>query len=403
MSRMSSSKPRSTMRSASSITRYLQMSKFIRLRCKWSFNRPGVAVTMCTPLSRTMSVCSRPSIPPMHSMMRISAMPCFASSTVNPSMTSCVCLASSRLGHSTKPTGPSPPSSGIRFSSIIAAMIIGSENASDFPEPVNAMPMTSRPLRMAGKPWIWIGVGRVIPLRFSSSMMGFGNFISLNVLIGAGTSTPSTMMCHWSRNSSFCASVNARMCVGGFQPVSIDRVYLTSFESSDTDIRAFFSEICFKMAASSSASFCTGVMALAIIFKPAARLRSDVVSLAGANCRTFDSSPLPDPEGPAFGSAPSPEPPVPEPPAGPPRTDFPRRDADAVTAWSLRLRKGTYSSSSSTSHHSFPFPFSSAPFPSALGRFGGGGPMDPPAGAGTITASSSTNALFTSFTDAIAL
>jgi hypothetical protein len=28
--------------------------------------------------------------------------------------------------------------------------------------------------------------------------------------------------------------------------------------------------------------------------------------------------------------------------------------------------------------------------------------MDPPAGAGTITASSSTNALFTSFTDAIA-
>ena len=46
---MSSSKPMSTMRSASSRHRYLQMSRFMRRLPSMSFKRPGVATHMCTP------------------------------------------------------------------------------------------------------------------------------------------------------------------------------------------------------------------------------------------------------------------------------------------------------------------------------------------------------------------
>mmetsp|Transcript_13892 Transcript_13892/g.58836 ORF Transcript_13892/g.58836 Transcript_13892/m.58836 type:complete len:284 (-) Transcript_13892:237-1088(-) len=232
-----------------------------------------------------MSLCSLESTPPMHSMIRICAMPCLASSTVKPSMTSCVCLASSRLGQRISPTGPSPPSSGILCSSIIAAMIMGRTKVNDLPDPVNAIPMMSRPLRITGRPWIWIGVGRAIPFRVSSSIMGLGNFISRKVLMGGGMSTPSTMMCHLSRTSSRSSSVSFRMCAGAFQPVSIDWVYATSLESSCTDMSAFLSLIDLRMAASSCASFSAGVMDDAMALSPAARDRSDVFSFGGANSR----------------------------------------------------------------------------------------------------------------------
>lgn len=43
------------------------------------------------------------------------------------------------------PTGPSPCTKGMRFSSSSDAMSSGSENASVLPDPVKAMPIMSRP------------------------------------------------------------------------------------------------------------------------------------------------------------------------------------------------------------------------------------------------------------------
>jgi hypothetical protein len=47
--RTSSSKPRSSMRSPSSSTKYLQMSMLIRFLFRWSFSLPGVATMQCRP------------------------------------------------------------------------------------------------------------------------------------------------------------------------------------------------------------------------------------------------------------------------------------------------------------------------------------------------------------------
>mmetsp|Transcript_39050 Transcript_39050/g.84961 ORF Transcript_39050/g.84961 Transcript_39050/m.84961 type:complete len:217 (-) Transcript_39050:1306-1956(-) len=69
-SRMSSSKPRSTMRSASSRQRYLHRSSDMRFLCSRSFSRPGVATHMCSPCLM-ISHCSLTSTPPMQSIVRI--------------------------------------------------------------------------------------------------------------------------------------------------------------------------------------------------------------------------------------------------------------------------------------------------------------------------------------------
>ena len=67
--------------------------------------------------------------------------------------TSQVCLASSREGANIIPKGPSPASSGKRFSSSIASITSGKQNVTVFPLPVNAMPIMSRPLKITGMPW----------------------------------------------------------------------------------------------------------------------------------------------------------------------------------------------------------------------------------------------------------
>ena len=52
------------------------------------------------------------------------------------------------------------------------------------------------PESTAGIPWIWIGVGFRMPFARRHSRMGSGYLMSLNDLIGGGTSSPSTRMCH---------------------------------------------------------------------------------------------------------------------------------------------------------------------------------------------------------------
>mmetsp|Transcript_10899 Transcript_10899/g.45196 ORF Transcript_10899/g.45196 Transcript_10899/m.45196 type:complete len:255 (+) Transcript_10899:541-1305(+) len=149
ISRMSSSKPMSSMRSASSRQKYLHTSRFILRLMSRSFRRPGVATTQCTP-RRTTSDCSRASMPPMHSMQRSSGMPSFTRCSAKCRTISSDWRASSRLGHTTMPKGPSPSSSGSARSPCSAVITIGRMNASDLPLPVNAMPMVSRPERIDG-------------------------------------------------------------------------------------------------------------------------------------------------------------------------------------------------------------------------------------------------------------
>lgn len=58
------------------------------------------------------------------------------------------------------------------------------------PEPVKAMPMMSRPARMAGVPCIWMGVGFLMPLVSSTRRMAGGN-CRWGMCMGGSVSHPS--------------------------------------------------------------------------------------------------------------------------------------------------------------------------------------------------------------------
>lgn len=83
-----------------------------------------------------------------------------------------------------------------------------------FPDPVNAIPIISRPLRTAGRPCICMGVGLLMLREWSKSINGVGNRISIKVLIGGGTSMPSTSIRNFSRIAFDFSSVCSRMKVG---------------------------------------------------------------------------------------------------------------------------------------------------------------------------------------------
>eukprot|EP00967_Tisochrysis_lutea_P107756 scaffold166484_cov33-Tisochrysis_lutea.AAC.1 len=137
----------------------------------------------------------------MQQIERSSGSPAARKASAIPLAISQVCVASSREGAMIRPKGPSPLVSGMRFSCSYATITIGRVNTRVLPEPVNAMPIMSRPERMTGRPWIWIGVGFLIPLESRWSRTGSGNRISLKLLIGGGMSSPSTNMCHLSRTA----------------------------------------------------------------------------------------------------------------------------------------------------------------------------------------------------------
>ncbi|GER48461.1 importin alpha isoform 4 [Striga asiatica] len=74
--------------------------------------------------------------------------------------------------------------------------------------------------------------------------MGSGNLMSLKFLMGGGTSSPSTIMCHCFRIVSQDFLGIFRICKGGFQPVTRGSVYVMPLASSRTDIRVFLSDKC---------------------------------------------------------------------------------------------------------------------------------------------------------------
>mmetsp|Transcript_29458 Transcript_29458/g.95030 ORF Transcript_29458/g.95030 Transcript_29458/m.95030 type:complete len:250 (+) Transcript_29458:1067-1816(+) len=170
----------------------------------------------------------------MQQMERSSGSPAARRAAATSLAISHVCVASSRDGAMISPNGPSPRVRGIRFSSSYATITIGSVKTRVLPEPVKAMPIMSRPERMTGSPWIWIGVGFLIPLACKWSKTGWGKRISWKVLIGGGISSPSTRMCHLSRTACRSFSLISRMWRGGRQPVFITDVYCTPLASSLT-------------------------------------------------------------------------------------------------------------------------------------------------------------------------
>ena len=68
----------------------------------------------------------------------------------------------------------SPRESGMRLSSSSAIITQGSVKTSVLPEPVKAIPIMSRPERIVGRPWIWIGVGLLMPRAWAGGGRGSG-------------------------------------------------------------------------------------------------------------------------------------------------------------------------------------------------------------------------------------
>ena len=143
---MSSAKPMSSISSASSSTTISRCDRSSVPRDRWSTARPGVATTTSTP--RASSRSWRPiGCPPYTGSTRApSERPyrCIASET---------CMASSRVGASTSPSGAaSRRPAGSRAS-------IGRANAAVLPVPVAACPSRSLPASSGGIASRWIGVG----------------------------------------------------------------------------------------------------------------------------------------------------------------------------------------------------------------------------------------------------
>mmetsp|Transcript_6601 Transcript_6601/g.23533 ORF Transcript_6601/g.23533 Transcript_6601/m.23533 type:complete len:280 (+) Transcript_6601:281-1120(+) len=143
------SKPMSSMRSASSSTRYVTRRRLILPDSRKSIRRPGVAITISQPRCRSRSWPLLGAPPNTHVCLMRDDEP-------NLEHSSWICCASSRVGASTSTIGPSP---GRRNSCALMCTTAGSRNDSVFPEPVCAMPTTSRPERAIGQPCAWMGVG----------------------------------------------------------------------------------------------------------------------------------------------------------------------------------------------------------------------------------------------------
>lgn len=151
--RISSSKPISRMRSASSMMSDLRFLKTKGVFCRWSSRRPGVAMMRLTPLA-SLSASARRFAPPM--TMPYVWLWCLSRSRA----TLKICSASSRVGLTTMTP---VPLRGLKRSECSISMA-GIRNASVLPLPVLAAPSTSLPVSSGGIPRFWISVMVVKPI-----------------------------------------------------------------------------------------------------------------------------------------------------------------------------------------------------------------------------------------------
>mmetsp|Transcript_106037 Transcript_106037/g.182935 ORF Transcript_106037/g.182935 Transcript_106037/m.182935 type:complete len:217 (-) Transcript_106037:18-668(-) len=137
--------PSAKSRSASSTTSAFSPLYFHPLQCiRWSSRRPGVAITMSTPLVSIACSCFTLTPPVMTVYLR-------SVYFTNLTATSCICTASSFVGAMTMQPVPFAGSFSSRFKA-------GIRNANVFPDPVLACPMTSCPKRRGGMHFCWMGV-----------------------------------------------------------------------------------------------------------------------------------------------------------------------------------------------------------------------------------------------------
>ena len=148
---ISSMKPISNMRSASSNTRVLMWLKSTAPLLRWSSNRPGVATNTCTPFCRA-STCALMLTPPYTSAHFTWLCWAYFSKLLK------TCKANSRVGVNTKAwiTGLS-----CWLMVGIKRCKMGSANAAVLPVPVCAPAMMSCPNSTGGMAANWMGVGWV--------------------------------------------------------------------------------------------------------------------------------------------------------------------------------------------------------------------------------------------------
>mmetsp|Transcript_36232 Transcript_36232/g.80627 ORF Transcript_36232/g.80627 Transcript_36232/m.80627 type:complete len:264 (-) Transcript_36232:273-1064(-) len=200
----------SNMRSASSSTMKETRPRLVLPCCKWSMKRPGVATTISTPERRSCR-CSLICTPPTTIAVRTPRLLRLKARTSRS-----ICCASSRVGASTKPMGPSP---GLRVGWCRQCCTMGMEKEAVLPEPVSAQPRMSWPHKAIGMPCAWMGVGVSYLWWRMSAMMLSCKFISVKDSIGDGFSWPGGVCTVTFRRcliSCFCSSVSAKTRSEGF-------------------------------------------------------------------------------------------------------------------------------------------------------------------------------------------
>ena len=90
-----------------------------------------------------------------------------------------ICVASSRVGASTKPLGLRIP--WLLFEETASLATIGIPNAKVLPDPVLPLPRTSRPANVSGSESTWMGNGVSMPCALSTAAILAGTPRSIKV------------------------------------------------------------------------------------------------------------------------------------------------------------------------------------------------------------------------------
>mmetsp|Transcript_104916 Transcript_104916/g.321412 ORF Transcript_104916/g.321412 Transcript_104916/m.321412 type:complete len:348 (-) Transcript_104916:257-1300(-) len=201
MERICASNPMCSIRSASSMTKKVQRRMLQPFILTMSMMRPGVAMTISLPFLISLN-CWNLERPPA-SVVLLSP-----NSLLNLNVSFSIWTASSRVGHSTKPMGPSSFCSD-GWSAQCTNM--GIKYATVLPLPVSAMPITSRPSSPAGMDWHWIGVGFTYPCFRMPCMSSCGNPRCAKDTAGLGQFDPVAAMRMSDRTAATSSSDNFSM------------------------------------------------------------------------------------------------------------------------------------------------------------------------------------------------
>ena len=149
---ISSEKPKSSIRSASSSTKVCKRAKLIPPCSTQSSKRPGVATTNCAPFKPCF--CLKYEVPPTIVATRIPRVP-----LIKLMASDATCCASSRVGQSTSAIGAL---AGLLLPEAIASVIfctVGNKNAMVLPLPVCDATIQSPPCNATGTKAACTGVG----------------------------------------------------------------------------------------------------------------------------------------------------------------------------------------------------------------------------------------------------